>query len=243
MKALVLAGGRGKRLDDLSENCNKCMIRIGGRPIIEYNLDCLADLSISEVVVVVGYKAEDVINYLQNPYKNKKIKYVIQKEQKGLVHAIECARDAIGGDEFILLLGDEILINRRHQAMVNEYLKGNLFAICGMLKAEHRELIKKTYTIIQDENNNIYRLIEKPRKPLNDYQGTGFCIFKNKIYDYIDFTPIHHERMEKELPDLIQCAVDDGMVVKSFIACDKYININTKNDIETAERYLIDQAV
>ncbi len=232
MKALILAGGRGKRLDDLSEATNKCMIEIAGKPVIQFSLDAAAATTVDEIIIVVGYKAEEVINYYGNSYKDKQLKYVIQYERKGLVHAIECGREAIHGDDFMLLLGDEILVNPKHQAMIDEYNSHKVFALCGILWVEDKNLIKRTYTLIQNEENRIFRLVEKPRNPLNNYKGTGDCIFNNKIFDYLQYTPVHHERNEKELPDLIQCAIDDGQLVKSFIICDNYANINSKNDID-----------
>ncbi|MDY6935884.1 MAG: nucleotidyltransferase family protein [Spirochaetota bacterium] len=238
MKALLLVGGRGKRLDELSANKNKCMIKVNGRHVIEFSLDYAVNTDVDEIVIVVGYRAEEIINVYGNRYKTKKLKYVIQWEQKGLVHAIECAKDTIDGDDFMLLLGDEILLNPRHREMLEEFNKGEVFVLCGILWVDDKNLIKRTYTLIQDDNNRIHRLIEKPRNPLNNYMGTGDCVFKNAIFDYIDVTPIHHERNEKELPDLIQCAIDDGNLVKSFIICDKYTNINTKDDIELAESLL-----
>lgn len=238
MKALMLAGGRGKRLNELSADQNKCMIKVKGRPAIEYNLDYAKNAGVDEVVIVVGYRAEDIINYLGNRFHDLTIHYVIQKEQMGLVHAIECARDAIGQSDFMLMLGDEIMLNPRHQAMIKEYKQSGAFAVCGILAVENRDLIKKTYNLIQDSNNRIFRLIEKPRNPLNEFMGTGDCVFNNKLFNYIEYTPIHHERNEKELPDLIQCAIDDGMDVRSFIICDRYVNINTKEDIQMAEEFL-----
>ncbi len=238
MKALLLAGGRGKRLDDLSAERNKCMIKVKGRPAIEYNLDCAVSAGVDEIVIVVGYRAEDIINYLGNRYRDITIRYVIQKEQKGLVHAVECARETIGQSDFMLMLADEIMLNPRHRAMISEYKENKAFAICGILAVENRNLIKKTYTLIQGSDQRIYRMIEKPRNPLNEFMGTGDCVFNNKLFDYIEFTPIHHERNEKELPDLIQCAIDDGMDVRSFMICDRYVNINTKEDIQMAEDFL-----
>lgn len=232
MKALILAGGRGKRLDDLSEATNKCMIEIAGKPVIQFSLDAAAATTVDEIIIIVGYKAEEIINYFGNKYKDKPLKYIIQSDRKGLVHAIECAKEAIGNDNFMLLLGDEILINPKHQAMIDEYNKHKVFALCGVLVVEDKNMIKRTYTLIQNEDNQIFRLIEKPRNPLNNLKGTGDCIFNSKIYEYIQFTPVHHERNEKELPDLIQCAIDDGQLVKSFIICDKYANINSKSDLE-----------
>ena len=238
MKALILAGGRGERLDDLSNECNKCMLQVNGKPVIEYSLECLVNTDIDEIIIIIGYRAEDIINHLGNQYKGKRIKYVMQADQKGLVYAIECAQDVIDGDDFMLLLGDEVLINARHGEMIVEFRNNDLFAICGVLWVDDKELIKKTYSMIQDENNNIFRLIEKPRRPLNNYMGTGVCIFKNQMLEYIEYTPIHHKRKEKELPDFIQCAIDDGNPVKSFIVCDKYANINTLEDKAMAEEFL-----
>lgn len=239
MKALILAGGRGKRLDDRSVETNKCMIPIKGRPVIEYSLNCAANTDIDEIIIVVGYRAEEIINAYGTQYKNKKIKYVIQWERKGLVHAIECAKEAIADNDFMLLLGDEVLVNPRHQAMIDEFRKSDLSIICGILAVEDKELIKRTYTLIHDDNQIIYRLVEKPRNPFNYFMGTGDCVFRNDILNYIAVTPIHHERKEKELPDLIQCAIDDGKTVKSFIICDRYSNINSEDDIQRAEDILL----
>ncbi len=238
MKALVLAGGRGNRLTELSRKQNKCMIKIHGKHLIEYNLDGALDVDVDEIVIVVGYKAETIINLLGTNYKGKPIRYVIQSEQKGLVHAIECAQQTIDGDDFFLMLGDEVLFNRKNQAMIYEFNSNKeIFGICGIVKVSDRNQIKKTYTIIGGHSNDIYRLIEKPRHPLNDFQGTGHCVFRNQIYNYIKYTPIHHERNEKELPDLIQCAIDDAMTIKAFIICDKYTNINTYEDVKMANGF------
>jgi len=238
MKALILAGGRGNRLDELSVAKNKCMSPVKGKPVVEYSLDYAASTDIDEIIIVVGYRAEEIINRYGIRYGSKKIQYVIQWNQKGLVNAIECARDAISGDSFMLLLGDEILTNPRHQAMIDQFTSDDAFALCGVLWVDDKELIKRTYTLITDENSVIYRLVEKPSNPLNNLMGTGDCVFQSEIFDYIDVTPIHHERKEKELPDLIQCAIDDGRIVKSFKISDKYANINTKEDVAMAETIL-----
>jgi NDP-sugar pyrophosphorylase family protein len=237
MKALILAGGRGKRLGEISNDKNKCMLEIGGKPLIEYSLDCASRTEISEIVIVVGYRAEDIINTYGNKYNGKPIKYVIQSPQKGLVHAIECAQEAIEGEDFMLMLGDELLVNPAHQAMTEKYKKENLFGICGVVKVEDKNLIKKTYAIIQGEDEQIFRLIEKPTKPMNNMMGTGNCIFKNEILSYIPQTPINQKRGEKELPDLIQCAIDEGKIVKSFVICDQYFNINEPAEINRVKSY------
>ena len=237
MKALVLAAGRGSRLESGIEQPNKCMLRLFGKPLVQYSLENASRAGVSEIVIVVGFKAEDVINGVGIDFEGTRIQYVIQDEPRGVVHAMEVAAPAIGGEDFMLLLADEILWNPLHADMVKNFEEKRLFGICGVVNETKREEIQKTYALIQDETSHrIHRLIEKPRRPQSNVRGTGNCIFRREIFDYIEFTPINQSRGEKELPDLIQCAIDDGEDVRSFNIGDGYVNINTPADIEIAER-------
>lgn len=237
IKALILAGGRGSRLSELTDHKNKCMHEFKGRTLIEYSLENARQAGASEIVIVVGYKAESIINVFGNEFKGTPIKYVIQWERKGLVHAIECSENTIDGADFMLFLADEVLVDPRHDDMIEYFREQDVFALCGTVWVEDRRDVSKTYSVIfNEQNNQIYRLIEKPRKPLNNLMGTGNCIFRNEIFDYIPYTPINQKRGEKELPDLIQCAIDDGRMVRLFDIGGAYININTVDDIERLEK-------
>jgi len=78
MKALVLAGGRGARLGEMSEARNKCMLEVAGRPLIEYSLECAVSAGLSEIVIVVGYRAEEIINAYGNVYKGRVVRGMSQ---------------------------------------------------------------------------------------------------------------------------------------------------------------------
>lgn len=244
MKALILAGGRGKRLGEITQDQNKCLIETGGRPLIEYSLMSVAKTDISEIVIVVGYKAEEIQKVIGNNYGGKSIKYVFQPEQKGLVNAIECAKEAIGGEDFMLMLGDELMSNVKHQEMIDKYYNEKVFSTCGVVKVDDESLISKTYAI-QEKDEKIIELIEKPDIEkiktsglvMRNIMGTGNCIFSNEIFSYIPKTPINQNRGEKELPDLIKTAIIDGKTVKSFLICDQYFNVNIKEEIDSAKSY------
>ena len=68
LKALILAGGRGKRLKDKTNETNKCMLKFGHTHLIEYSLENAAKLQVKEIVIVVGYLAEQIINTFGNSY-------------------------------------------------------------------------------------------------------------------------------------------------------------------------------
>ena len=236
MKALVLAAGRGSRLGQRPEPGNKCMLRLFGKPLVQYSLENAARAGCDEIVVVVGYRAEAIINAFGIDFGGVRVRYVIQDEPRGLVHAIETAADALAGDDFMLFLADEILWHPNHVAMLELFRREQLFVVCGVVKEPNRDEIRKTYALIEDERDRrIYRLIEKPRRPPSDVRGTGNCVFRAAILDYVPLVPINQSRGEKELPDLIQCAIDDGHRVKAFDIGDGYVNINTPDDIARAE--------
>ncbi len=237
MKALILAAGRGKRLGDSTAEDSKCMLQLFGKPLVQYSLENAVLAGASEIAVVVGYRAEQIINEFGIDFHGVRVRYVIQDEPRGLVHAIECTRDAIGDSDFMLFLADEILWDPHHDEMVRTFESEDLFAICGVVKDPRPKEIRKTYAVIEDDRDRrIYRLIEKPRNPPNDTRGTGNCIFRSTIFEYVSLTPINQSRKEKELPDLIQCAIDDGHLVKSFDIGDGYVNINSPEDILIAEK-------
>jgi len=237
MKALILAGGRGNRLNSYSNGHNKCMLRLFGKPLVQYSLENAVRAGVSEIVLVVGYQTEEIINEFGNRFQDTRIRYVIQHDPRGVVDAIERCRAAVGNSDFMLFLADEILRNPRHIDMIERFYSEDLFVICGVVNEPDINEIRKTYAVIQDEKERrIYRLIEKPRNPHNHIRGTGNCIFRPAIFDYIGLTPINQSRGEKELPDLIQCAVDDGHLVKSFEIGNDYININTPDDIDRVEK-------
>jgi len=238
-KSLILAAGRGKRMGKLCDENNKCLLELGGSPLIEYSLECSVKINSSEILIVVGYQAEKIMERYGSNYKGIPIKYIFQPEQMGLVHAIERAREALENEDFMLMLGDELMINPKHQEMIKKYYKENIFCLCGVVYVENEDLIKKTYAVLENKNNIIYRVIEKPIRPINNIMGTGNCILKNEILNYIGKTPINPKRGEKELVDMIQCAIDDGHKVKSFSVCDTYFNVNSPTEIDETNSYFL----
>jgi dTDP-glucose pyrophosphorylase len=183
MKGLILAAGRGSRLGEQTREQTKCMLPMFGRPLIQYSLDNAVRAGVSEIVTVVGYRAEQIINCFGIEFEGVRVQYVFQHEPEGVVHAMECSRDAIGDDDFMLLLADEILWRPKHEEMVEKFEVEDLTVICGVVHGAEPEEIRSTYAVIEDDRDHrIYRLIEKPRNPPNDIRGTGNCVVRRRSF-------------------------------------------------------------
>src|SRR5262245_43914761 len=83
--ALVLAAGRGTRLHPLTESRNKCVLPIAGRPAIAYSLDRAVAIGADRIVVVVGYRAGDVMSAVGPCHGHLRVRYAYQPECLGVV--------------------------------------------------------------------------------------------------------------------------------------------------------------
>ena len=108
MKAIILAGGLGKRLKPITDYIPKPLVPIKNVPIIEWQINYLKKFDVDEVIVCTGYKTKMIENYLKIKNMNIKIKFSIEKSALGTGGAIKKAGRSIGEDSFFVINGDVI---------------------------------------------------------------------------------------------------------------------------------------
>ncbi len=101
---VILCGGRGRRLLDISESMPKAMAKINDRPIISYVIDYWLSFA-NKLIFVVGYKKEQIIEYVEEQGLDIEIKFVDQKKPAGIAHAVSRTEKIMSSD-FIVVLGD-----------------------------------------------------------------------------------------------------------------------------------------
>lgn len=237
MILLLLAAGKGSRMESCTKDTNKCLLLVNNLPIVYYSLDIVSKLPISKAVIVVGYKAKKVIEYITAYKLPFPIQFVYQYEQKGIVHAMNTALPLI--DEDILLnLGDEILINSKIDSMIQNFYRKNVDFMCGIKDKYELEEIAKAYSVSVDESNKIIEVCEKPNNPQNGLCGTGYCLFKYETLRFLKEVPVNKLRNQYELCDFINILIHHQKTGYPFIIGDNLININTINDLEYSKERL-----
>ena len=108
MKAIILAGGRGKRLRPITDYVPKPLIPIKNIPIIEWQIKYLKKFGISEVIICSGYKTKMIENYLNNKKLGIKITFSIENKPLGTGGAIKKAGKKIKDQSFLVINGDII---------------------------------------------------------------------------------------------------------------------------------------
>ena len=108
MKAIILAGGRGKRLKPVTDYVPKPLVPIKNVPIIEWQLKYLKKFGVTEVVICTGYKTEMIENYLNMKNMGLKIKFSVERLPLGTGGAIKKAGKMINEKSFFVINGDTI---------------------------------------------------------------------------------------------------------------------------------------
>ncbi len=106
MQAVILAAGRGVRMKPLTDTTPKPLLKIAGRPLLEYTFDALPK-EVDEVIVVIGYLGEQIRAYLGDNFRGRRIEYVTQKKLEGTAKALFEARPFLR-EKFLVLMADDL---------------------------------------------------------------------------------------------------------------------------------------
>ena len=149
MKALILAGGRGKRLRPLTDKIPKSLIPINKKPLIQYTIKYLKKFEINEIIICTGYKSKQIQNFLKKK-KNFgcKIEYSIETKPLGTAGAIRNAIKNLSDESFLVINGD-IITNINLKKILN---KPNTIAA---------NELKTKFGTMEIKNNNILKFNEK----------------------------------------------------------------------------------
>ena len=109
MKVVVLMGGYGTRMRPHSWSRPKPVLQVGHNTVIGHILDSMAAVATEEVILVVGYKGEQIERWVREHYGHLALRFVYQDEPLGQAHALWLCRELLDEGEVIVLLGDIII--------------------------------------------------------------------------------------------------------------------------------------
>lgn len=184
MKAIILAGGRGKRLKPITDYVPKPLVPIKNIPIIEWQIKYLKKFGIDEVIICSGYKTKMMENYLEMKDLGVKIKFSVEKSPLGTGGAIKKAGKMIKDKEFFVINGDTLTnIDLKKLAKVSNAIAAiELKTKYGILKTKGEKIINfREKKEISDTwmNAGIYHLQKNILKELPDKGDIEKTLFPN----------------------------------------------------------------
>jgi len=220
MYCAILAAGFGNRMGNLTENCPKPMLKIKDRPKLAYSIEMLPD-EITDVVLVVGYLKEQIINFFGDEFDGRKIHYIEQVKFDGTAGAVGLARDFVD-DKVLVIMGDDL------------YDKKDLEKL---MKCEQGLLAYETSQAEQfglvdvDQNDNLRGVVERPHDKSNGLVNTGAYFLSQK---YFEAEMVQISKTEYGLPQTLVSMYPE--IKTKVVTTKKWQSIGTPEDLELAQK-------
>jgi len=230
MKAVLLAAGAGERLQPITTTRPKHLIKVAGKPILQYCLEAVKNAEIDEAIIVTHYMGESIRSYFGDGSKfGLKLTYVEQPQILGTGNAAGIAEPYLDGD-FALIYGDLLFSQDAVKTVISKFRSGKTAAVMGVVPVDH----PGNYGIIEkDSKGQVKRIVEKPAvgKAPSNLANAGVYAFSKDIFDKIRQTKVSI-RGEWELTDAITMLCGEGRcVVAAELSKDDWFDVGRPWDL------------
>lgn len=226
MKCVILAAGEGVRMKPLTNETPKPMLLVNGKPLLEHILNSLPD-EVDEVVLVVGYLKEKVLDYFRERFKRFGMKYVVQEEKSGTYNALKLCENLLkDGEKFLMLYADDLHGRKGLEKCANSE------CLC-MLVCEADDPGK--FGVVEvDSKGAVVGIEEKPENPKSNLVSTGVMILDKNIFKY---PARRHVNGEYYLTDSIEQMIKAGHKFKA-VRSNFWLPVGYPEDLKKAEKIL-----
>ncbi len=236
MKGIILAGGRGTRLQPLTYVTSKQLLPIYNQPMIYYPLQTLLKAGIKDILIIVAPDhAGDFLKLLGSGKDfGCDFTYEIQDKPEGLAQAFTIGGNFIGNDDVTLILGDNLFEDDFSEAIQGFESGGRVFA--KKVKDPQR------FGVVEfDQNNQAISIEEKPTDPKSDYAVTGLYIYDNTVVDKVQ-TLKPSDRGELEITDLNNLYLKEKELDVAFVE-GQWFDTGTFESMHSAVMFARDKAL
>ncbi len=223
MDAVIMAGGKGTRLRPLTLKKPKPLLEVGGKPIIEYNVDRLNSFGIYNLTISIKYLGDQLKDYFKNgAEKGMNIQYVEEDEPLGTMGALGLIERF--DNPYILVMNSDLLTNIDYSAMFREMLEKGGDLIVATTPYE----VKIPYGVIETDGENIKALKEKPTYTY--YSNAGIYMFKREYVEEIPKNEFFNAT------DLLETLIEKSKKVLHFPILGYWLDIGKPHDFEKAQQ-------
>lgn len=221
MQSIILAGGRGSRLDPYTQILPKPLFPIGDKPIAEILVHQLQLAGFNEIIMCLGYLADFIKLYFQDgSYFGLTIRYSVETEPLGTAGPLRMVNDL--EDDFLVVNGDE-LTTLDFRALYEHHLATH----ADMTVAVQKKSVSSSFGVLEIKDGQVTAYSEKPT--INYWASMGIYAINKRILSLIP----ENERFD--MPDLVQRLLLKHAQVVSFESQDLWFDIGTMSDLEKAK--------
>lgn len=219
----IMAGGEGKRLRPLTETVPKPLLRVGDKPIIEYNIDRLMTYGVENIHISVNYLGDKIKDYFQDgEHKGIKIEYITEASSLGTVGALSLGK--FDTYDSILFMNSDLLTDIDFEAFYLEFI--NSGADLAVVSIPYK--VNIPFGVLETENTVVRSLIEKPTYTY--YSNAGIYLIKTEVLNQIPYNKFYNAT------DLMEDIIKQNGKVINYPHLSYWLDIGRMEDFEKAQR-------
>lgn len=225
-----MAAGKSTRTFPLTKNKPKPLLEVMGRPIISYLLQGLQD-EVEEWIIVLGYREDEVREYIMTAFPDLNVIFVQQPEEKGTGAAIAGLQKHIGEDQFIVLNGDDLYHPLDIRSLIRSPERYGIMA----KKVETPE----RFGILKTQGDFLVELVEKPVEYVGNLANIGVYKFDGSIFHHkLSISP----RGEYEIVDYVNYLLKIGEEVEVLPVGEYWLPVTYPWDVLHAQEHFLKEA-
>ena len=186
MKAFLLAAGVGSRLRPVTDTIPKCMVAIGGRPLLDIWLDAFDAAGVDEVLVNVHYLPDAVRHHVAARTKAPTVRAAFEPELLGSAGTLAANRHWVDGEEMFLACYADNLTDFDLRSLIQAHQKHAPIATWTVF---HSERPSAGGVVELDSSGTVVGFVEKPDNPVSDLVNAGMYAFHPRVLDEIGGPP------------------------------------------------------
>lgn len=238
---VILAAGKGSRIQPFSASTPKPLLPILDRPLLVWQIDTMRALGIEDVVVLVGHLGHHVVQTLGDGSRlGVRLRYAEQEQALGIAHALGKLEPFVDRP-FLLFLGDIFFETHGLARMMELFERDGVDGVLAVKEEQDPAAIRRNFTVEEDERGFVRRVIEKPRNPRTNRKGCGLYLFDPAIFDAVRRTPRTALRDEYELTDSIQIFIEYGYGVVAAPVIERDLNLSEPKDLLALNLYVMER--
>jgi dTDP-glucose pyrophosphorylase len=242
IQGVILAAGKGKRIQPFSHHTPKPLLPVLDRPLLVWQIEAMRELGITDVTIVIGHLGHHVVQALGDGSRyGVQLSYVEQDRVLGIAHAVGQLEPHVSRP-FVLFLGDIFFETKNLGSMLDLFAADGVDAVLAVKVEEDRDAIRRNFTVDLDDSGRVRRVIEKPRHPRTNLKGCGLYLFDATFFDAVRRTPRTALRDEYELTDAIQIFIDYGYGVVPANVVEDDLNLSGPEDLLALNLHVMRQA-
>lgn len=236
MKTIILAAGVGSRIRPLTDHTHKSLLKIGSKTILQRMVDAILDVGIKEIIIITGYKASQLQNFLEKLYPATLFQFIHNEHYSmtNTAYSLLLAKQAVGDDEFIKFDADVVF----EPSVLKKILNSKTSALCI---DKNIRLASEEVKVITDESMLVLEVGKKLDPALAKGESIGIekidSVAAKELFGELQNIMKDRSNWQEYYDDTYTTLVRKGIPMRAVdITGLKWVEIDTAHDLQKAQK-------